>query len=129
VTVSQVSAGRKNAISIEINAATASLAWRGERPDELWIGHRSEPNQVLLRDPSLLTPEAAAVSGLPGGHAEGFENAFKALYSAVYSDVASGGPSANPTYATFADGHYESLVIDAVARSARTGTWVAVGEP
>jgi predicted dehydrogenase len=127
VTVSQVSAGRKNAISIEVSAAHSSLAWRGERPDELWIGHRSEPNQVLLRDPALLGSDAAAVTGLPGGHAEGFENGFKALYAAVYADVAAGRPSEHPAYATFADGHYESLVIDAVARSARTGTWAAVG--
>ncbi len=128
VSVSQVSAGRKNAISIEIGASEASLAWRGERPEELWIGHRSAPNEVLLRDPSLLSPAAAAISTLPGGHAEGFENGFKALYADVYADVATGGPSAEPRYATFADGHYESLVVEAVALSARTASWVAVGD-
>lgn len=128
VSVSQVSAGRKNAISLEIGAAHASLAWRSERPDELWIGHRSAPNELLLRDPSLLSPSAAAISALPGGHAEGFENGFRALYADVYADIAVGSPAPDSRYATFADGHYESLVVEAVARSSRTGSWVTVGD-
>jgi predicted dehydrogenase len=127
VSVSQVSAGRKNAISLDINAAVSSLAWRSERPDELWIGHRSSPNELLLRDPSLLSPAAAAISALPGGHAEGFENGFRALYADVYADITAGAPSPDARYATFADGHYESLVVEAVARSARTSSWVTVG--
>lgn len=127
VTVSQVSAGRKNGITIEVNGADASLAWRGERPDELWIGHRGRPNEILLRDPSLLAPEAAAIAVLPGGHAEGFENGFRAMYRAVYADIAAGRPSDHPDYATFEDGHEEALLVEAVAMSARTGQWTTVG--
>ncbi len=127
VTTSQVSAGRKNAISIEVNAAESSLAWNGERPEELWIGHRSTPNEMSLRDPSQLSPTAASITGLPAGHAEGFENAFKALYAAVYDDVSAGGRSPRSLYATFEDGHHEALIVEAVAESARTGSWVAVG--
>jgi predicted dehydrogenase len=126
VTASQVSAGRKNAITLEINGAGCSLAWAGERPDELWIGHRDRANEMLLRDPSLLSPEAAAIAALPGGHAEGFENGFRAMYKAVYQDVAAGRPSANPAYATFEDGHEEALIVEAVAESARTGQWTNV---
>ncbi|MCU1475339.1 MAG: oxidoreductase domain protein [Subtercola sp.] len=126
VTVSQVSAGRKNAVSIEVNAATDSVAWCGERPDELWIGHRSAPNEILLRDPALLTLEAGLLARTPGGHAEGFENAFLGLYRAVYGDIARGRPSPDAAYATFADGHDEMLILDAVASSARTGRWTAV---
>jgi hypothetical protein len=32
----------------------------------------------------------------------------------------------NPPYATFADGHEEMLVGDAIAQSAREGRWVPV---
>jgi predicted dehydrogenase len=123
---SQVSAGHKNDISIEVNGAQSSLAWRGERPDRLWIGHRSAPNESLVSDGSLLTPDAAAIARLPGGHVEGFENAFAAMYRAIYADVAAGTPSEQPAYATFDDGHEEMLVVEAVARSARTGSWVAI---
>jgi predicted dehydrogenase len=123
---SQVSAGHKNGITIEINGARSSLSWKGERPDELWIGHRSKPNELLMRDPSLLSPDAAAVAALPGGHGEGFENSFKAMYRAVYADIATGKPSKDPAYATFDSGHEEALIIEAVAESARTGRWTAV---
>ncbi|HEX4297697.1 MAG TPA: Gfo/Idh/MocA family oxidoreductase [Devosia sp.] len=126
VTASQVSAGRKNGIVLEVNGAEASLAWAGERPDELWIGHRDRPNELLLRDPGLLSPEAAAIAALPGGHAEGFENGFRAMYRAVYADIAAGRPSPHPAYATFEDGHDEALIVEAVAESARTGQWTTV---
>jgi predicted dehydrogenase len=126
VTVSQLSAGRKNALSFEIDGSRGALAWMAERPEELWIGHRDEPNQVLLRDPALLTPAAAAVASLPGGHAEGFENTFRELYRAVYRAVSAGGPPDEPDYPTFADGHEETLIGEAIAASARDGRWTDV---
>jgi predicted dehydrogenase len=126
VTVSQLSAGRKNALSFQVDGSRSALAWMGERPDELWIGHRDEPNQVLLRDPSLLTPAAAALASVPGGHAEGFENTFRELYRAVYRAVAAGGPPDEPDYPTFADGHEETLIGEAIAASARDGRWTDV---
>ena len=60
-TVSQVSAGRKNRLFYEISCAKSALAWDSERPNELWIGHRERPNEVLLKDPSLLDAQARAV--------------------------------------------------------------------
>ncbi len=56
-----------------------------------------------------------AAASLPGGHVEGFGDTFKATYRAVYADVAAGGPAAHPAYPTFADGHDEMLVNDAIA--------------
>jgi predicted dehydrogenase len=123
---SQVSAGHKNGITMEINGARSSLSWKGERPDELWIGHRSKPNELLMRDPSLLSPDVRPVATLPGGHGEGFENSFKAMYRAVYVDIVAGRPSNEPVYATFEDGHEEALIVEAVADSARTGQWTAI---
>ena len=67
-----------------------------------------------------------AAASLPGGHVEGFADTFKALYRAVYAAVAAGGPADRPVYPTFADGHDEMLVNDAIATSAREGRWVAV---
>lgn len=126
LTVSQVSPGRKNAISLEIDGSASSVSWLGEQPDTLWIGHRDKPNEQLLRDPSLLSPRAAHLAGLPGGHAEGFSEAFKALYTAIYTDVARGTPSPSPDYATFADGVEEAIVGDAIAKSARESRWTPV---
>ena len=46
VTASQVSAGRKNRLSIEICGTRSSVAWNQERPDELWVGHRDAGNEI-----------------------------------------------------------------------------------
>jgi predicted dehydrogenase len=126
VAISQVSAGRKNSLQYEIDGSAAAAAWDSERPDELWLGRRDGPNETLLRNPALMNAAGTAAASLPGGHVEGFADTFKALYRAVYADVAAGGPSARPIYPTFADGHDEMLVNDAVAASAREGRWVAV---
>jgi predicted dehydrogenase len=73
-----------------------------------------------------MTRAAAAATSLPGGHAEGFADTFRELYRAVYRAVAAGGPPSAPDYPTFADGHDEALIADAIAASAREGRWVSV---
>jgi predicted dehydrogenase len=126
VTVSQISAGRKNRLSWEIDGSESALAWHSEAPEELWIGHRGRPNELLLRDPAIMHEEAAGWARYPGGHAEGFPDTFKQLYHAVYRAVANGGPPAEPDYPTFADGHEEALIADAIARSHAEQRWVTV---
>ena len=125
--VSQVSTGRKNSIRFEIDGSAGALAWDGERQEELWLGRREAPNEVLLRNPALMHPVAAARTHLPVAHAEGFADTFRELYRAVYADVARGAPSADPDYPTFRDGHVENVLADAVARSHREERWVDVG--
>ena len=126
LTVSQVSSGRKNRLFYEINGSNSSLAWDSERPNELWIGQRSAPNQILLKDPSLLSPEARAVSSYPGGHNEGFPDTFKQLYAKVYSYILAGDFSKPPDFPTFEDGHYEMLLCEAIEGSAREKVWVKI---
>jgi predicted dehydrogenase len=126
VAISQVSAGRKNSLQYEIDGATSAVAWDSEQPDNLWIGHRDRPNEILLRNPALMNSLGRAAARLPGGHVEGFADTFAAHFIAIYEDVIAGRPAASPAYATFADGHLEMLLGDAVAESARTGRWVDV---
>ncbi|HUG46968.1 MAG TPA: Gfo/Idh/MocA family oxidoreductase [Candidatus Limnocylindria bacterium] len=126
VAISQLSAGRKNSLEYEIDGATGAASWDSESPDHLWIGHRERPNELLLRNPALMTSAGRQAAALPGGHVEGFADTFAALFRAVYSDVARGGMSERPVYATFADGHEEMLVGDAVLESSRSGHWVDV---
>jgi predicted dehydrogenase len=122
--ISQVAAGRKNAISFEIAGAQGSLAWRGEQPEELWLGHRDEPNGTLLRNPALLAPSSVATTHLPAGHAEGFADTFRELYRAVYRAVAAGEPGDD--YPTFRAGHLENVLGEAVALSNNDQRWVEV---
>ena len=126
MSVSQVSAGRRNACTFEVDGSAGALAWSSERPEELWLGHRERPNEVLLRDPALMSPVAGAAGALPAGHAEGFADTFRELHRAVYRAVAAGGPPERPDYPTFADGHDEALIGDAILTSAREGRWVTI---
>ena len=126
VAVSQISAGRKNSLQWEIDGSTGSAAWDAETPDHLWLGHRERPNEILLRNPALMGPAGRAASALPAGHVEGFGDTFGAMFRAIYADVVAGAPSERPPYATFADGHDEMLVGEAIAESGRVGRWVDV---
>ena len=126
VSVSQISAGRKNSLQWEIDGAAGSAAWDSETPDHLWLGHRDRPNEILQRNAAMMHPAGAAAAALPAGHVEGFADTFGALFRAVYADVTAGHPADRPPDATFADGHDEMLVGDAIAESARLGRWVDV---
>ena len=127
MTVSQVSAGRKNRLFYEINGAKSSIAWDGERPNELWIGHRERANEHLLKDPALLAPEARQFASYPGGHTEGFPDTFKQLYTAIYRYLDAGDFAAKPDFPTFEDGDRALRVGEAILRSAREDRWVSVG--
>jgi predicted dehydrogenase len=74
----------------------------------------------------MLGQAGRAAAALPGGHVEGFFDTFCAHFRAVYADVAAGAASSSPGYPTFADGHDEMLVGDAIAASAREDRWVEV---
>jgi len=126
VSVSQVSAGRKNRLAFEINGSKASVAWESERPNQMWVGHRERPNELLLKDPALLSPQARQHASYPGGHDEGFPDTFKQLYAAIYGYIAKGDFTSAPTFPTFADGHYEMLLSESIFRSAKEERWVRV---
>ena len=127
MSTSQISHGRRGLLCWDISGSKASAAWSAEHPEDLWIGHREAPNQILLRDPSLMNPTGAAAAFMPGGHPEGFADTWAAFFTQVYRDVARGGRGADSTWATFDDGHYEMLFCDAVLASAASGTWANVG--
>jgi predicted dehydrogenase len=123
-TVSQVAAGRKNCLRFDIAGGQASLAWDSEEPNTLSIGHRDSPNVSLVRDPALLSEAVRPFANYPGGHAEGFPDTFKQLYRAVYGAIVSGVRS--PLYPTFADGHRDVLICEAILTSHREERWVRI---
>lgn len=128
MSTSQVSHGRRGLLSWDISGSKASAAWSAEHPEDLWIGHREAPNQILLRDPALMNPTGAAAAFMPGGHPEGFADTWAAFFTQVYRDVARGGRGPESTWASFDDGHYEMLFCDAVLASAARGAWVDVAQ-
>lgn len=126
MTVSQVSSGRKNRLFFEINGSKSSLIWDSEIPNQLMIGHRPEPNQLLIKDPSLMSSSAQWTAAYPGGHTEGFPDTFKQLQSAVYQYIAAGDYQSKPTFPTFLDGHNTILVDEAILKSARENRWIDI---
>lgn len=127
VHVSQVTPGRKNCIRFEIAGSKQSLAWNGERPNELWIGNRDSANETLIRDPALLGgTDSLAAAVYPGGHNEGYADSFKQCFRSFYEYISKGDFAAEPTFPTFADGHREILLCEAILKSHREQCWVSI---
>ena len=124
VTASQVSAGCKNRLSIEIYGTRSSVAWNQERPDELWVGHRDTANQSFVKDPSLLEPAARGYADLPGGHSEGYDDTFKQVFRRFYASIDK--PGWEPEYPQFVDGLRQLRILNAALRSHRTRGWLDV---
>jgi predicted dehydrogenase len=124
-TASQVSAGCKNRLQIEVYGTKASVIWNQERPDELWIGHRNTNNEIMLKSPILLEEKARTFADLPGGHSEGYDSAHKQNFRRFYATVRDRSVPAE--YATFQDGYQMARVLEKVLESARTRSWVDVG--
>lgn len=127
VTIGQVCAGHKNDLWLEVNGATASIRWRQEHQNELWVGRRDAPNAVLTKDPALLAPGAAGYARLPAGHQEGWADAFCNVIRDIYAVIVGGQDSGRPAFATFEDGYRVACLVDAVLDSHRQGSvWTAV---
>jgi predicted dehydrogenase len=123
-TVSQMSAGRKNMFTFDIYGTKSGVSWNQERPDELWMGQRNSPNGLIVKDPSLLYPQAAAYADLPGGHSEGYDDTHKQVFKRFYAKVADA--SAPVEYPTFEDGLLGMQLLEKVLESAKKRGWVTV---
>lgn len=123
-TVNQCVAGRKNRLYFEVAGSRCAVAWDQEKPNELWIGRRDGPNQVMLKDPSLLYEEIREYAHYPGGHNEGYPDGPKNLFRNVYGKIA--GNRQGGDFSTFVDGHHEIAICDAVLTSAKEKQWVDV---
>jgi predicted dehydrogenase len=121
---SQAAAGRKNRLAIEVYGTKASAAWDQERPNELWVGSRDAGNQIVLKDPSLLKPEARAYADLPGGHAEGYDDTTKQMMRRFCAAI--GAPSITPEYPQFVDGLRQLTILQSELESHRTRSWIDV---
>lgn len=123
--VSQVFAGRKNTMVINVAGSKKSAMWTSEDLNNLLIGYREKPNEIMAKDPGLLSRPSAANSSYPGGHIEGFPDAFKHAFRQFYASLSGEGEY---DYATLRDGLRETQLCEATLRSAQTGGWVDVSQ-
>ncbi|WP_336660226.1 Gfo/Idh/MocA family protein [Leucobacter sp. USHLN153] len=122
--ISQVAPGRKNGLVLEIAGSHESIRFEQEDPERLWVGRRGA-SLLLRRDPDTLSVDAARLSNVPAGHAQGYQDAFNGFVADAYAAVAGEHPEGLPT---FRDGLRAALITDAVLESAEAGTWVEVSK-
>ena len=123
--VSQVAAGRKNCIRIEIYGSKKSASWCSEEPEFIWFGNRDNPNEIAIRGTPAFGANIRNFVDYPAGHVEGFPDTFKMCFKAVYQAILN-GKAENPLFATARDGHYEVAVCEAILKSHKENKWVKI---
>jgi len=90
VTASQITHGRENDLSIEIDGTKGSLAWRQEDPNAMIYRRNGQPHAIYTRDPNAphMNASGSAACRLPSGHPEAFFEAFANIYRFAYDDMA-----------------------------------------
>jgi predicted dehydrogenase len=117
VAISQVAAGWKCSLAIGIYGTEASMRWDLQQPNEILVGRRDEPNQILQRGTPGFLEDVAHFTDYPAGHPEGFSDSHKMAFRGVYEYIASGRKTPL-LFATATDGHHEAEICEAVLKSA-----------
>lgn len=123
--ISQMAAGRKNSLTLELHGAQASLRFDQERPEELWVGER-DGSRHLFRDPQTAHPGVARFSVVPAGHSQGYQDAFNGFVADAYAAIRGETPDGLPT---FADGVRAAQLTEAVLLAAGDERWVDTPAP
>ena len=123
--ISQVAAGWKCSLAVGIYGTNGSVRWDFAQPNEILLGRRDEPNQILQRATAGFNEDVAGFTDYPGGHPEGFPDSHKMHYRAVYEHIASGRKTP-VLFATAEDGHHEVQLCEAILRSSKQGRWISV---
>ena len=95
VTISQVSAGRKNRLWFELDGARRSLVFDQEEPERLWIGS-AEAVELRVKDPTRGAPEQRRLAVLPAGLTQGYQDCFDAFVADTYAAIRGGAPEGLP---------------------------------
>ncbi|WP_434031512.1 Gfo/Idh/MocA family protein [[Pseudomonas] boreopolis] len=123
LTVSQVSAGRRNRLWFEIDGAKSSVAFDQEDSERLWMGFPDQREEVFVRGPGAGSAEQRRLAVLPAGHAQGYGNCFEAFVQDTYRAIEGERPEGLPT---FDDGLRSALIVDGVIASSRTRAWTPI---
>lgn len=132
VTASQISHGRENDLSVEIDGTKGSLSWRQEEPNVMIVRQNGRPHQLYTRDPNapFMNGMGKGACRLPSGHPEAFFEAFANIYAAAYDAIVAQaeGKSVekkNTIYPNVYDGVEGMLFIQqSVASSGQNGAWL-----
>jgi predicted dehydrogenase len=76
----------------------------------------------------LVSEAARAAITYPGGHNEGYDDSFKQSFKAFYDYIAAGDFTAPEPFPTFAEGHNEIVLCEAILQSHEQQKWVEISE-
>jgi len=122
LTVSQVSAGRKNRLWFELDGGAGSAVFDQEQPETAWLGDPSGA-RIIVRDNAGGSADQRRISSLPAGHAQGYRDCFSAFVADVYTAI-DGAPDAG--LPTGVDGVRSAHLVEAVLASSKTLAWTNV---
>lgn len=130
ITASQVTHGRLNDITLEIDGSTGSLVWCHDQRDQIVLRRHGQPVQVYEnnRRADYLSEGYRSSSRLAGGHPEGFFEALANLYRSAFEDMARCSAGQAPTsaglaYPSVIDGCEGVRFVEACLASSRTDGW------
>ncbi len=123
-TTSQMAAGRKCAIDLQIYGTEAGLTWNHEQPSQLWWGQRHAANQLQWESPVQQNQLSAGFAQLPSGHPMGYHDAMHNLFRCYYDAIVGRTPIG--LYPSFEEGLRQVAIVEAAVASAAQGAWVNV---
>ncbi|MGP4009067.1 Gfo/Idh/MocA family protein [Streptomyces sp. 4N124] len=124
LTVSQVSAGRKNRLWFELDGVDGSAVFDQENPETAWLG-AEDGARVIVRDPNHGSPEQRRLSRLPAGHPQGYADCFTSFVADAYAAIRGEKPEGLPTGV---DGVRSARIVEAVLKSSASLTWTDVDD-
>jgi predicted dehydrogenase len=134
VTASQISHGRENDLFIEIDGTKASIQWRQEEPNKMWVRQNGEAHRLYTRDPNapFMNESGKAACRLPSGHPEAFFEAFANVYRSAYDAMVQRAAGEKferrdtiyPNVHDGVEGMY--FIQQCVASSQENGAWLAL---
>ena len=94
----QLSAGpQEQPRSTRSTAPPSAVAWDSEQPEQLWIGHRDRPNELLLRNPALMNELGGQAARAARRPRRGLlRHVRRAVPARSTRTSLAGGPSAQP---------------------------------
>jgi predicted dehydrogenase len=125
--ISQVSAGRKNRLWVEVDGSRGSAVFDQENPNSVWLG-TDEGARILDRAAGDVSSDQRRLDLVPAGHPQGYPDAFAAFLADTYAAVRAtevGGP-APEGLPTFRDGLRAARIIDAVITSSTSLAWTSI---
>ena len=137
VTASQITHGRENDVSVEIDGTEGAIAWRQEEPNQMIVRKNGEPLKIYTRDPNhpLANDSQKNACRLPGGHPEAFFEAFANVYTAAFDAMIERAEGkdfemTDTVYPNVYDGVEGMYFIEqCVASSAQGGAWLPLKHP